>query len=460
MLTRRRLLIHSATASAFVGLQRLAFAGSESRVPKSHAFGPLRADPEGVFDLPRDFSYTVLARTGEEMDDGLLMPGDPDGMAAFTAGDGRVALVCNHELDPSEVAEGPFGAKSGRLDRLAADRVYDRGGPVPGMGGTTTRLYNPETRRLERRWLSLAGTERNCAGGPTPWGSWLSCEESVSRVDDYHGRDHGWVFEVPASAREAVRPVPLKAMGRFNHEAVAVDPRTGIVYLTEDRHDGLLYRFLPDEPGELAAGGRLQALALTDPTQADTRNWPEMSGPDLEPGQALAIRWLDLEDIESPADDLRLRGHAGGAALFARGEGMWYGNGEVYFACTGGGALKAGQIFRYRPSAAEGKDDEAESPGRLELFVESANTDLLRACDNLTVAPWGDLIVCEDRPDGASLVGVDPQGRMYEFGRNAYSSSELAGACFSPDGRTLFVNIQSDGLTLAVHGPFPDSANS
>lgn len=460
MLTRRHLLIQSATATAFLGLQRLAGAARGNGPPQSHAFGPPRPDPQGVFDLPRGFSHTILARTGEDMDDGLLMPGDPDGMAAFPAENGRVALVCNHELDPSELDVSAFGADAARLERLAADRLFDAGGSVPSTGGTTTRLYNPQTRRLEQRWLSLAGTERNCAGGPTPWGSWLSCEESVSRADAYHGTDHGWVFEVPAGARETVAPVPLKAMGRFNHEAVAVDPRTGIVYLTEDRHDSLIYRFIPAEPGRLAAGGKLQALALVERAGADTRNWPDTGADRIETVTPLSVRWLDLDETDSPDDDLRRRGHAAGAAVFARGEGMWFGNGEVYFACTSGGPARAGQIFRYRPSESEGGAGEAGTPGQLELFVESDNPELMTGCDNLTTSPWGDLIVCEDRPDGASLLGVDPDGRLYEFGRNAYSTSELAGACFSPDGRTLFVNIQSDGLTLAIHGPFPDARHA
>jgi hypothetical protein len=457
MPSRRRFLIQAATASAFLGLQRAGLAEAGA-LPSAHAFPPPERDPRGIFDLPRGFSYTVLTRTGQSMDDGLLMPGDPDGMAAFDAGAGRIALVCNHELDPGQLDKSPFGRDGALVERIGTDRLFDAAPGTPGLGGTTTRIYDPATRRVERCWLSLAGTERNCAGGPTPWGAWLSCEETVARVDDVHSVDHGWVFEVPADHDGAVDPKPIRAMGRFNHEAVAVDPRTGIVYLTEDRHDGLFYRFVPDVPGDLHRGGRLQALAIDSGQIDDTRNWGDGSGQRIERNRPMSVRWIDLDGIDSPDDDLRMRGHAQGAAVFARGEGAWFGRDEVYFACTNGGPIRCGQIFRYRPAAGEGRDDESDARGTLELFVESDHQRLLKNCDNLTVAPWGDLIVCEDRPDGASLIGVQPDGSLYEFARNAYSDAELAGACFSPDGRTLFVNLQDDGLTLAISGAFPRAA--
>lgn len=440
------MLLGSATALAFLGFRRAGAAGLLETLPGVPAFAPLSRDPAGLFELPRGFSYRVIARAGEVMDDGLLLPGDPDGMAAFPAPGSRVVLICNHELDFAETARSPFGAGQERLDRLDRSRLFDAGRGTPCPGGTSTHVYDPAAGTIERSFLSLAGTERNCSGGPTPWGSWLSCEETVARADHLHTRDHGWVFEVPAGTGELTTPVPLRAMGRFNHEACAVDPATGIVYQTEDRPDGLFYRFLPERPGELAAGGRLQALVLSGVPAADTRNWNRQEGFRMPAGRSLSVEWIDLEEIESPDDDLRRRGHADGAAVFARGEGLWYGHGEVYFAATGGGAGGLGQIFRLTPDPAG---------DRLELFVESGHERLMKRCDNLTVTPWGDLLVCEDRPDGASLIGVTPQGDLYEFARNVGSSSELAGACFSPDGRTLFVNLQDDGLTLAITGPFP-----
>jgi secreted PhoX family phosphatase len=166
------------------------------------------------------------------------------------------------------------------------------------------------------------------------------------------------------------------------------------------------------------------------------------------------VTWIDLDDVESPEDDLRFRGFASGAARFARGEGMWYGRGAIYFACTNGGSEKKGQIWKYTPSPDEGKPEESREPGRLELFVEPNDGTLVENADNLTMAPWGDLIVCEDGSEQQFLVGVTPEGEIYKFARNAMNTSELAGATYSPDGSTLFVNIQSPGITLAITGPW------
>lgn len=265
-------------------------------------------------------------------------------------------------------------------------------------------------------------------------------------------KNHGYNFEVPATEDARIAdPVPLKAMGRFNHEAIAVDPISGAVYETEDRHDGLIYRFLPNRNGRLAEGGRLQALAIRDQPSLDTRNWDVQT---VNIGEALEVEWIDLEDVDSPNDDLRHRGFAAGAARFARGEGMWFGNDAIYFACTNGGMAKTGQVWRYTPSPEEGTGGERQQPGRLQLFIEPNDSNLLEHCDNVTVAPWGDLILCEDGPEQQFLVGVTPEGNLYKFGQNVLSTSELAGATFSPDGSTLFFNIQSDGLTLAVTGPW------
>jgi len=277
-----------------------------------------------------------------------------------------------------------------------------------------------------------------------------------------------------------VTPVPLKAMGRFNHEAIAVDPKSGAVYLTEDRGDrrdplpeeilpgakavppkpedlgaGLLYRFLPTVPGELAKGGRLQALRVKNKPGYFMGNWDGR----LKQGDAFEVEWMDLENVESPKDDLRHRGRAAGAAAFQRGEGIWYGNQAIYFCCTDGGPAKKGQIWKYVPSAEEGKPAEASLPGKLELYLEPNDRTVMEMCDNLTVAPWGDLIVCEDGPLGNFLLGVTPQGRVYKIGQIGFSRTELAGACVSPDGSTLFVNIQRPGMTVAITGPIAKLSN-
>jgi len=459
MTNRRRLLLAAGAMAALRPI--LAGADGPTRILTGPGyvappFGPPVPDPAGILDLPQGFGYRILSRAGDTMDDGLYVPAGHDGMAAFDAGRGRVALVCNHELSPDEQDKGPFGANQERLGRFDRAKLYDAGRATPAAGGTTTIIYDPRSGRMERHFLSLAGTERNCAGGPTPWGSWLSCEETTALADDVRAKDHGWVFEVPAGARRPVDPAPLKALGRFNHEAAAVDPRSGAIYLTEDEGDGLLYRLIPAKRGKLHQGGRLQALALRDWNgSADTRNWPRKQAGTFPLAEPMAAEWIDLDDVHAPDGDLRLRGAAGGAAVFARGEGIWFGNGEVYFACTSGGTIEAGQIFRYRPSPKEGHNDEAGDPGTLDLFVESTDRRLLDSADNLTVSPWGDLIVCEDADTGCALVGVTAAGRLYQFARNAYTDSELAGACFAPNGRTLFANVQKQGITLAIDGPFP-----
>jgi hypothetical protein len=240
-------------------------------------------------------------------------------------------------------------------------------------------------------------------------------------------------------------------MGRFNHESVAVDPDSGVVYLTEDRHDGLLYRYIPDSHSNMHNGGNLQAMELRNYRSADTRNWENTV---IQPGEKLPVSWIDLENIESPEDDLRIRGFNSGAARFARGEGMWHGRDSVYFICTNGSFNQKGQIWRYSPSAEEGSRKERKTPGMLKLFVEPNDGTLIENADNLTVSPWGDLIACEDRGGEQYLVGITPDGEFYKFERNAVNDSEFAGATFSPNGSTLFVNIQHAGLTVAITDPW------
>jgi secreted PhoX family phosphatase len=229
----------------FLGLGSAAFAGLAlsgcaagpfESARTARGYGPLVADARGIFDLPRGFSYRVISSLGDTMDDGHRVPDLADGMGAFALGGSRVALVRNHELKAHQAKDGPF-ARPAPASVPAFDRGAD-GQPLPG--GTTTIVYDCASGRVERQHLSLSGTIRNCAGGTTPWGSWLTCEEDVTRAGTNGiAQDHGWVFEVRANARGPVAPHPLRAMGRFNHEAACVDPRTGIVYMTEDREDGL-----------------------------------------------------------------------------------------------------------------------------------------------------------------------------------------------------------------------------
>lgn len=430
-LNRRDML--SATGAAF-----LALALGGCTIPHRHAtavlpYGPLEPDPLGFLDLPEGFSYRVISRFGDAMDDGGTVPDAADGMGCFALPGGRIALVRNHELKALQDGGGPIAS--------GFDRRTSNGTILPG--GTTTLVLDAATLAVERQYRSLAGTIRNCAGGTTPWGSWLTCEEDVTRAGQGVGRDHGWIFEVPASAGGLVDAVPLTAMGRFNHEAAAVDPVTGNVYLTEDRDEGLLYRFVPAVAGQLAKGGRLQALAIPD--LPDSRNWSARS---MRTSNWHDVRWLDLDGVDAPDDDLRQRGAAAGATVFARGEGIHMGAGELYFCSTSGGYARLGQIFRLAlpPSGT----------ARVQLFFESASPDQMNFGDNLAIAPNGHLIVCEDQYTDIvdnHLRGLTPAGSPYPIAR-LRAQTELAGACFSPDGRTLFVNAYSPAATLAITGPW------
>jgi uncharacterized protein len=438
---RRRFL--SATASAF-GALALANCGSgessgDARAslldpaPGNAGYGALRSDPARLLDLPAGFSYRILSRSGETMSDGFKVPGNFDGMGCFALPGGKLALVRNHELSP-----GPDGG--GTL--IQPYDTTPAGAPLPG--GTTTLVLDTATLAVERQFRSLAGTIRNCSGGITPWGTWLSCEEDVTRAGNGVKRDHGYAFEVPAAATGPVSPVPLKAMGRFRREAAVVDPVSGAVYMTEDRDDGLLYRFLPTTPGQLAGGGQLQALALSAGSTTDSRNW---TGAKITAGQLQPVRWIDLDQPESPGDDLRARGLARGALRFARGEGIFMGSGELYFMCTSGGAARLGQVFRLVIG---------QTSQQLQLFYESANSAALHFGDNIAIAPDGQLIICEDQgaaPVDNYLRGITTTGVPYPLARLRVQT-ELAGACFSPDGRTMFLNVFNPGKTLAITGPW------
>lgn len=464
-LSRRTFLQYGKAAGLFYSASVLGGLTASRAVAQSSG---LIGDAAGIIELPEGFTYSVVSTTGGVMADGFFRPGRTDGMACFAdpANADHCILMRNHEIWPDTDHGSPFGENNELLSRLDEDMVFGlKPDGSPFFGGVTKVVYDMRAGQLVEDYLVLTGTAANCAGGATPWGSWLSCEESPRRPPEESQRYHGWVFETPSSATGVIAPVPLTAMGRFAHEAVAIDPDTGIAYLTEDSTTGLFYRFLPDTPGELHRGGRLQALVIRDWPSASTSNWPrDWGGPGLghiKQGQSFTIDWIDLDDVESPEGDLAARGHAAGAAQFFRGEGMDYARrpdgsgGDIYFNCTQGGVQRSGQVWRYTPGASEGQNSETGTPGSLTLVYESPDADTLDMCDNLVVAPWGDLILCEDGRGDQYLRGLTPAGQIYDFARNAHPErSEFCGACFSPDGQIMFVNIQEPGITLAIRGPW------
>ncbi|MGC6467082.1 MAG: alkaline phosphatase PhoX [Akkermansiaceae bacterium] len=445
---RRTFLASSGAAIGFLGLQKYLYAGDSPRLIEP--YGPLVPDPDRLLDLPKGFKYQIISRAGDTMSDGLKVPGMPDGMACFPGRDGTVILVRNHELGLGSQRQGPFPDQK-IPDDFPRDYSYDIGetGEAPHIGGTTNLVYDPQKGEVLREFLSLTGTDRNCAGGPMPWGSWVTCEEPGD-LSSERGKLHGYCFEVRATDDGKLqRGVALKKLGRFRHEAVAADPETGIVYLTEDINDGLLYRFIPDKKGDLTEG-KLQALVIKDNPSADLRNYRGSTG-NIKENILMDVEWIDLEDVEAPDGDLRYRGFKDGAARFARGEGIQYLDGSFFICCTDGGPNSQGQIYRL----VVGEQDQ------IELFLQPRSDELLTNGDNLCAAPWGDLIVCEDlvaqhKSKTPHLRGVTPEGKIYSLAKNARNASEFAGSCFSPDGSILFVNMQGLGLTIAITGPWGD----
>ena len=448
--TRREFL---RTAGAYAGaavlapsMSGLVACGREAggRVARRTArgYGPLVPAGEELA-LPEGFRYVKFGVEGAPMSVGVPTPRAHDGMAAFGMPDGRIRLVRNHEdKDPPGVA------------RPLADPelAYD---PLAG-GGTTTlelRIAEDGTPVLERDFVSLCGTILNCAGGPTPWGTWLSCEETAQGESRGWLEPHGYVFEVAAAQDGPERPEPLVAMGRFVHEAVAIDPATGIVYETEDvnRRSGF-YRFTPNTPGVLRDGGRLEMLGIEGDPGADLRTGQRV-------GTDLPVVWIEIAEPDPPEAELQIssvfrQGRSAGGARLSRLEGCWAGDDSIYFHSTNGGDAHSGQVWRYLP---------AEE--RLVLVFESPHPEVLDGPDNVTVSPRGGVLICEDGSGGNHLRGLTPEGEIFDVALNILNGREFAGACFSPDGRILFVNIQGDldsfgpgnlGMTLAIWGPWED----
>lgn len=405
---RRRTLVACAGALPFAWLFSRKIIARES---------PLVPDPDGVLDLLEGFSYTVLEERFSPMTDGFRVPDLCDGMACFDPGDGTLVLMRNHEISPGHRDRGPV-----RDGAPSPPNAYD----PRAHGGVTRLVLDAET--LDRRSsnLVLAGTYTNCSGGLSPWG-WLSCEEIV--IDE-----HGYVFLCPVDAATVAPPKRIDGYGRFRHEAAHVDPRTLIAYLTEDEIESSLFRFVPS--GSSPFEGSLQALAIDGARRASLTN--------MEVGQRLDVTWVEIEDPSARTRPVGVQARERGAAVLVRGEGLWLHEGVAYFCASGGGPYGLGQIFRLEPHG---------DGGVLELVAMGTDPDLLRAPDNIAVHPNGGIVVAEDGPGHDMLRGIDADGLPFDFARNALSDGELSGVCFDPTGRVMFVNLQQDGLTLAVRGP-------
>jgi uncharacterized protein len=416
---RRTFIATSATASMVAALASLS---SHRRVHARGPWGELIPDPNGILDLPAGFTYKILETGGDDMSDGYRVPRRPDGMACFAGPNGTLVLMRNHENGLNDLANGPY--KDGQS---APEQAYD-----PEATGGVTRLV-VDARTFERisSNLVLAGTIRNCAGGPSPWG-WLSCEESVEINGEYR---HGYTFVCPIDAETVQPPQPIPAYGRYYHEAVCIDPSNNYAYLTEDRLNSCLYRFVPDDFAEPFVG-KLQALKIVDQDGYNTLLMGE--------GEVLDVEWVDIDEPDPDGDTVRTEAQSKGAALIIRGEGIWFHEGQVFISATAGGPIGKGQIFRLI---------DGDSP-TLEVIVASQSASVLDNPDNITVAPWGDVFIAEDGAGDQYIRVVNAAGELCDFARNAKSSAELAGVCFSPSGDALFFNMFGDGLTVVVTGPF------
>jgi uncharacterized protein len=417
--------------------------------------GPVVDEVTGLplLQLPRGFRYRSFGWTGDVMSDGVKTPGAHDGMA-----------IIDEIHDRDDEDENDKGDdEDGRSGRLLFVRNHEPAVGTPylnnpaityandGAGGTTNLIFDARQGRWVKAWASLAGTVRNCAGGVTPWGTWITCEETTVP-------GHGWNFEV---GPDYGNRTPLLDMGRFSHEALMVDPRTGYVYETEDSDNCGFYKFVPHRRGRLHDGGRLYMLKVRHEDNADLGAFHPV-------GTTWKVEWVRIGEPQAPTASVFEQGYVLGAAKFRRLEGAWWGDRSGYFLSTNGGSVGEGQVFEYDPRNE-----------KLKLIYDSPNANELDNPDNLTVTPRGGLLLCEDAAGnqftaGERLIGLTLEGETFTFAMNnidfrGFSVSQLpnpsipavdhrqnewAGACYSPDGRWLFVNIQTPGVTFAITGPW------
>jgi uncharacterized protein len=435
-----------------------------AELPYSDDYGPVapvndEATGLPLIALPAGFRYRTFGWRGQLMDDGVATPGAHDGMDVVSNKGGEIVLVRNHEQG-SGTGTNPFIARAG----------YDN---VNGRGGTTNLGFNTLTGRFTSQVGSLSGTVTNCAGGRTPWGSWITCEETG--YTSPAGVRHGWCFDVPGHGIATAEP--LTAMGRFSHEAIEVDEGTGYIYETEDATPGGFYKFVPNQYGNPAAGGSLYALKVVGETNYNFSGLGNVYV-DFPHGATWEVEWVLVTDPEALSG--RAYNSAPGRASFARPEGAYFDSGKIYFVCTSGGTARQGQVFEYDPRKEI-----------LTIIFNSTGAGITNTeCnnpDNIAVSNRGGIVLCEDGGNSIQrLRGLGQTGRTFIFAENRinltaadvahvdavvnkgrggivsnfppgnYTGIEWAGACFF--GRWMFVNIQTPGITFAITGPWDNGS--
>ncbi|GAA4744216.1 PhoX family protein [Nocardioides endophyticus] len=486
-ITRRRIVTSTAAGvgiavtGSFPSLAESRPGSSAGSGRSPRPFPPLVDDPQGILALPPDFSYRVMTRAGaSRLESGEPCPSNHDGTASFGTGR-RQYLILNHECDAGDVLGVPH----------LAGTVYDPG--AVGGGGCTVIRTDGNGRNLGQT-VGLSGTIANCAGGPTPWGSWWTCEEATARAGDrwehedtgatgVYRKDHGYVFEVLGDGH--ADPSPLKALGRYDHEACAISKNRTHVFLSEDADEpnGLFFRWQgprgfrvsADTVGRLRSKsfGTLAAMAILMDDGSVVPDVAHLTSSQL--GRPFDVRWVEVPDRDATDTDVREQFDDGQVTRGRKFEGVWgtssgvyvvnsyaYEKGEdlpdqavphsgmVWFYDYARETIQLVNYFPYQNYA----HDETFEPAYPDLNFDGP--------DNVTVTPWGSLVLAEDGVGASHVLSATPGGPTYAIARNMLNVgdeaqpeySEFTGPTFSADGKVLYVNIQDPGLTLAITGPW------